>query len=169
MAWRPGTRIPRTVCAWGSRAVVSPMGGPMNKILLAALGSGAAFLVVGVGLSIKCVPPAPTPQGTGFTIANPSSGSITVSVAFGSDSVVGPSAWSGCPDSGLICQFTIPAQTNQAMPIAGQYLNATFTMQPIGDGGVGCGTTKVELNINNPNWYDIVDLSLVDGYSTALG
>ena len=50
------------------------------------------------------------------------------------------------------------------MLLGGKYLNAT-----IGFGGtVMCGTTKAELNLNNPKWYDVADVSLVDGFSTKI-
>jgi hypothetical protein len=44
------------------------------------------------------------------------------------------------------------------------YLNATLAF----NGAVGCGTTKAELNVNNPKWYDVVDISLVDGFSNKI-
>jgi len=119
-------------------------------------------------LAIKCTPP-PAPQGTGLTLSNPSSASVVVSASFSASSTVLPASWPFCLGSGLTCQFLLPAQADQALPLAGQSLNVTLTFQPAGEGGVGCGTTKAEFNINNPSWYDIIDLSLVDGYSTALG
>ena len=83
-------------------------------------------------------------------------------VAFGADSAVLPTAWPFCtPTAKLNCQFPMPGQSLQVLPLEGNYLNATISF----GAPVGCGSTKAELNVNNPNWYDTLDVSLVDGYS----
>ena len=84
--------------------------------------------------------------------------------SFGADSVVLPSSWPFCtsPDK-LNCSFPMKANTGRALPAPG-YLNVTITF----GAAVGCGTTKAELNVNNPKWYDVVDISLVDGYSNDI-
>jgi hypothetical protein len=85
--------------------------------------------------------------------------------AFGSNSVVLPASWSFCTStSNLTCSFKLPAHKTQDLPLSGQYLNVTIAF----DAGVGCGSTKAEVNINNPSWYDILDVSLVDGYSNRI-
>lgn len=85
--------------------------------------------------------------------------------AFGADSVVLPAAWTFCTSTAkLTCQFTLPGHGTQALPLGGKYLNVTFAF----DAQVGCGSTKAELNLNNPKWYDIADVSLVDGYSNKI-
>jgi hypothetical protein len=103
-----------------------------------------------------------TPSST-VELKNETPKDVAVYVAFGSDSVVLPTAWSSfCHSSTtLTCSFTLNASSTQELPANG-YLNATVTF---GGTGVTCGSTKAELNVNNPNWYDIVDISLVDGYS----
>ena len=45
----------------------------------------------------------------------------------------------------------------------GKYLNATISFN-----GQGCGTTKAEINVSNPKWYNVLDVSLVDGYSNKV-
>lgn len=101
---------------------------------------------------------------TTVTVQNNTASAATVYVSFGGGSVVQPSQWPFCGDSGS-CQFVLAASgspgSSQSLPLAGQYLNATlaFNSTPT------CGSTKAELNVNNPAWYDIVDVSLVDGYS----
>jgi hypothetical protein len=84
-----------------------------------------------------------------------------VFVAFGADSVVSPAEWPFCKGSGLNCQFTIGANTEQLSNLSNKYLNATISfLAP-----VTCSVTKAEFNLNNPKWYDITDVSLVDGFN----
>ena len=52
----------------------------------------------------------------------------------------------------------------QDHPVHGAWLNATFSFEA----PVTCNTTKAEVNVNNPAWYDILDVSLVDGFNKAL-
>jgi len=98
-------------------------------------------------------------------VSNSENAPVTVFVAFGSDSVVLPPSFSFCTASGaLACSFPLAANGSQRLPLSGQYLNATLSV----GGPVACGMTKIELNLNNPAWYDIVDVSLVDGFSTSV-
>lgn len=99
-----------------------------------------------------------------LSVYNGSESSVTVYVAFGSDSVVLPASWSFCTGSGLNCQFSMAERSTQVLPLSGNYLNATMAF----GSPVGCGATKAELNVNNPNWYDTLDVSLVDGYSNNI-
>jgi hypothetical protein len=99
--------------------------------------------------------------GSSLAVANQTDLPTTVYVAFGADSVVLPGAWGFCAGSGLNCNFSLGARNTQVMPLGGQYLNATFSFGT----AVTCGTTKAEVNTNNPLWYSILDVSLVDGYS----
>jgi hypothetical protein len=103
----------------------------------------------------------PSPAvGTQVTLT--SATATTVYLTFGSDSVIQASSWSG------FCTVTAPLACNFALTdskvlpnAAGAYLNMTLAF----GGPVGCGVTKAELNLNNPKWYDTLDVSLVDGYS----
>jgi hypothetical protein len=113
----------------------------------------------------------PTPHDSGSTTGGGSTGTVvavnsskptTVYVAFGSDSVVTASSWSFCNGSGLTCSFDLDGQKD--LPLGGKWLNATFSF----DQPVGCGVTKAEVNVNNPDWYDILDVSLVDGFSNKI-
>jgi hypothetical protein len=64
----------------------------------------------------------------------------------------------------LNCNFPLAKGATQELPLAAQNLNATFSFfQP-----VTCATTKVELNVNNPEWYDVSDVSLVDGFNVPV-
>lgn len=104
-----------------------------------------------------------------FTIANDTNASVAVFVAFGANSVVNAASWSVCgvpADAGALlnCSFPLTPKTALSLPLAKQYLNATVSF----NAPVGCGTTKAEININNPAWYDVVDVSLVDGFSNRI-
>jgi hypothetical protein len=124
----------------------------------------------------RCAPPKPSPPdaevmadtstaaGTTVLVANETGAAEIVNVSFGSDSVVKTFPFCEQVDGGG-CQFPLRPHTSRALPISGQYLNATIAF---GGSAVGCGTTKAELNINNPNWYDTIDVSMVDGYSNRV-
>ena len=109
----------------------------------------------------------PVAARTTVTVGNDTGSDTTVYVAFGGGSAVLPTSpgWGFCAaTSGLTCNFKLAAHATREMPLAGQFLNATLAF----DAGVGCGSTKAELNVNNPAWYDVVDVSLVDGYSNRI-
>jgi hypothetical protein len=119
--------------------------------------------------SRRGVGPAPVPIKTQTTVSvgNDTEADTTVYLAFGANSVVLPAStgWSFCaPTSSLTCGFKLAAHQAQELPLAGQYLNVTIAF----DAGVGCGSTKAELNVNNPAWYDTLDVSLVDGFSNKI-
>ena len=114
------------------------------------------------------VPAAVSVSAGSSTLAvfNATAKAATVFVAFGSDSVVLPASWAFCtPTAALNCSFPLPAGATQTLDLGGGgYLNASFSF----DLPVGCGSSKSELNLNNPKWYDTADLSLVDGYNHDL-
>jgi len=88
--------------------------------------------------------------------------STTVYVAFGADSEIMADDWGFCNGTGLECSFALDGE--RELPIGSSYLNATFAFGQ----AVGCGATKAEVNMQNPNWFDTLDISLVDGYSNKL-
>lgn len=132
----------------------------MKKLLLTFM------LTMGCRPSAGCSPePAPSPGDP--VVVNATDSSVAVNVAFSSVSTVLPSGWSFCQNdasTGLSCTFSIEPNGQQVLPTGGSYLNATMAF----NGQVACGTTEVELNINNPSWYDIIDISLVNGYSNKV-
>jgi hypothetical protein len=105
-------------------------------------------------------------SGSGAFVINETGNDTVVYVAFGSDSVVLPSDWSSfCTATAMLnCNFPLKSMASQPLPLSGRYLNATLTF----GGPVSCHSTKAELNLNNPKWYDIADVSLVDGYSDKI-
>ena len=103
------------------------------------------------------------PPSTSVSVGNGTDKDAQVFVSFSVNSVVLPADWAEfCTKiNALSCSFLLLPKAVKQLPVNGKYLNATFTF----DAPVGCGTTKAEINVNNPQWYDIVDLSLVDGFS----
>jgi hypothetical protein len=99
-------------------------------------------------------------------VVNDTGNAVAVFATFGADSVVRSAAWSSfcTPQPSGGCQFPLSGHATQDLPLGGQYLNATFTFNH----AATCGSTKAEVNINNPKWYDIADVSLVDGYSDKI-
>lgn len=132
----------------------------------------ARALLLSVLALVGCRPcaPSPTPSSdasypTTLGIENTSANAVTLYVAFGADSAITAASWPLCGvDAGLGCAFEVPAKTTLPLPLNSQYLNATLSF----GGPVACGRTKAELNLNNPSWYDVVDVSLVDGFSAPL-
>lgn len=125
----------------------------------------ALFAVMSCSKSCSCSNGTSAAVGKSVAmVTNGTTQDAIVFVSFGSDSVVLPGDWTFChATSKLDCNFPIQSKVIQPLPLAGKYLNATFVFN-----GQGCGTTKAELNINNPKWYDIADVSLVDGYSNEI-
>ena len=102
---------------------------------------------------------------TTLSVYNDTAKVTTVYVAFGSDSVLTAEDWSFCEGSSHSCSFTLAPYSHRGLfNPSGKYANATFSF----DEPVGCGVTKAEININNPSWYDILDVSLVDGFSNKV-
>ena len=106
-------------------------------------------------------------QATTINIENRTHEGVKVFVAFGADSVVLPTSpgWSFCTGSTkLNCSFELMKDSDQRLPLEGVYFNATLSFQA----PVMCNTTKIELNVNNPKWFNTADISLVDGFSNAV-
>ena len=107
-----------------------------------------------------CPPPT---TGTQVTLTSPTV--TTVYLTFGSDSAIRAASWSSffAVTAPLACNFVLTG--SKTLPnAAGAYLNMTLAF----GAPVGCGVTKAELNVNNPKWYDTMDVSLVDGYSNTV-
>ncbi len=108
--------------------------------------------------------PIRPPVSSILAIENKTKDPTTVYVAFGADSVVLPANWPFCTGGGLNCSFPMAKLSARPLPLGGAYLNATFSF----GAPVTCNTTKAEININNPGWYDTLDVSLVDGFSNKI-
>jgi len=102
--------------------------------------------------------------GVSLILKNATSSATTVNFAFGADSVVLPAAWPACVASAALnCALPLGAMSQVALPASG-YLNTTLAFGSL----VGCGSTKAEINMNNPTWFNTLDVSLVDGYSNNI-
>lgn len=130
----------------------------MNKKAL-ALGSALFLCLLGGTLAaFRCALPEQN-----LVVENKTSAATVVYVAFGSDSVV--RSWSFCtPVHAGLCSFPLAGNKKQVLPLGGRYTNATISF----GAPVTCGQTKAEVNLNNPSWYDIADVSLVDGFSNKV-
>ena len=147
----------------------------MKKITLGEILSAvcaAIALCVGIAVLLR---PSPSqvhsdaavfhlPAPSTLAVSNDTSADTTVYVAFGSDSVVLPGNWPCVAQGALKCSFPLKARSVMILPLNGSYLNGTFSF----GGEVTCNTTKAELNVNNPKWQDIADISLVDGFNAPI-
>ncbi len=117
-------------------------------------------------MAMAAAPAAKAALGTSTAmLTNETAHPTVVYFAFGADSVVLPAAWSFCENvTHLTCQAPLKSHGTLDLPLNGQYLNVTFAF----GNPVSCNSTKGELNLNNPKWYDIADISLVDGYSNKI-
>lgn len=124
-------------------------GAPSTGLLIFTAG----LIALSVGVTATCL----TVGGGKATamITNLSGAPIRMHVKFGA----GTKAHPFC--GGASCVVPIPDKATINIPTGGKYLNATLAF----DAPVGCGATKVELDLNNPKWFDIVDVSLVDGWN----
>ena len=137
------------------------------------LGSGpTATPTAAIGATATNTPasgatPTATPVAgdkTQVSIVNQTANTATIYISFAADSAITQPQWASfCTGSGLTCQFTLAGNGGtQALPNpSGLFLNFTVAF----NAPVGCGATKGEVNVNNPSWYDVLDVSLVDGYS----
>lgn len=143
------------------------------KRLFPVVASWAAkrvLFALTVCVVLSCIKPEAKPveavvARTKVQIWNPTTAPVTVYFAFGPGSVVTPANWPFChvtaPGN---CVFILLAHSSKELPLAGKWLNATLAFNR----PVGCGSTKAELNVNNPAWYNILDVSLVDGFSNGI-
>ena len=89
-----------------------------------------------------------------------------VYINFAADSVLKPTDLPFCRVTGpLNCQFTLAARSSQEVPNPqAKYLNMALAF----NAQVTCGSTKAEVLVNNPNWFDILDVSVVDGFNEKI-
>jgi len=89
-----------------------------------------------------------------------------VYINFAADSVLKPVDLPFCKVTGpLNCEFTLAANSSQDIPNPqAKYLNMALAF----NAQVTCGSTKAEVLVNNPNWFDILDVSVVDGFNEKI-
>ncbi len=126
------------------------------------IGAGMVLLAAAAGTALLSKHSA---NPSTVMVTNDTMEDTTVFVAFGADSVVLPTNWSFCKSTAkLNCSFVLQKKSTQPLTLDAGYLNATLSF----GAPVGCGTTKAEMNVNNPKWYDVTDVSLVDGFSNVI-
>lgn len=135
-----------------------------NKLLMVAV-----FGLIVAGTSAYLL--LPTEQRSGappssvLVVSNETSSDATVYVAFQTGSTLKPKHWPFCmPTSELTCQFQLKVNGNRSLPLVGRLLLATIAF----NAPVTCGSTKAELTLNDPAWYDTADISLVDGWNVDM-
>ena len=89
-----------------------------------------------------------------------------VYINFAADSVLKPTDLPFCKVTGpLNCHFTLAARSSQDVPNPqGKYLNMALAF----NAEVTCGSTKAEVLVNNPSWFDVLDVSVVDGFNEKI-
>lgn len=99
-------------------------------------------------------------------VKNMQSTVVTASINFGADSkITAADLGSFCKSSAhkLNCRFDVPPNGGSKEIPNPSYKYVNFAVAFKSD--VGCGSTKAEGTINNPSWYDVMDVSLVDGFN----
>lgn len=94
---------------------------------------------------------------------------VTASINFGADSkITATELGSFCKSSThkLNCRFDVPPNGGKVEIPNPSYKYVNFAIAFKSD--VGCGSTKAEGTINNPGWYDVMDVSLVDGFNEKI-
>jgi len=96
-------------------------------------------------------------------ISNQQGTAAEVYINFAADSVLKPTDLPFCRVTGQRnCQFTLAARSSQDFPNPqAKYLNMALAF----NAPVTCGSTKAEVLVNNPKWFDILDVSVVDGFN----
>jgi len=99
-------------------------------------------------------------------VTNQQNAPAEVYINFAPDSVLKPTDLPFCTVTGpLNCHFTLAAHASQDVPNPGhKYLNMSVAF----NAPVSCGSTKAEVAANNPNWYDVLDVSVVDGFNEKI-
>ena len=89
-----------------------------------------------------------------------------VYINFAADSVLKPTDVPFCKVTGsLNCQFTLAARSSMDIPNPqAKYFNMALAF----NAPVSCGSTKAEVLVNNPSWFDVFDVSVVDGFNEKI-
>jgi len=109
------------------------------------------------------------PKHKNVVLVNNQSSPAGVFINFGADSVINVTNLDGFCDSQstapLNCHHTLAANSSEELPNPDfKYVNLALAF----NNPVTCGATKAEVIANNPNWYDIMDVSVVDGFNNKI-
>src|SRR5215510_9007889 len=143
----------------------------MGGRVLARLGAVSAGLVVLAAASAGIILLGPSPalaqdKNKTVRITNRQGAQTKVYISFAADSVLKPSDLPFCTVTGpLNCEFTLAPNSSQDVPNPqARYLNMALAF----NAPVTCGSTKAEVLVNNPKWFDILDVSVVDGFNEKI-
>jgi len=143
----------------------------MGGRVLARLGAVSAGLVLLAAASAGIALPGPSPalaqdKNKTVRITNRQGAQTKVYISFAADSVLKPSDLPFCTVTGpLNCEFTLAPNSSQDVPNPqARYLNMALAF----NAPVTCGSTKAEVLVNNPSWYDVLDVSVVDGFNETI-
>lgn len=121
------------------------------------------FVLLGAGIMIRRSGRSVAADGRTGSIANETDKDVIVFASFSPSSKVQPADWYFCVSSDaapLNCTFPLMAHEEKQLPLAGKYLNVTYSFN-----SNGCPSTEAEMTLNNPGGYDTTDVSLVNGFS----
>jgi len=109
------------------------------------------------------------PKHKKIVLVNNQSSAADVFINFASNSVINVTNLGGFCDSqsigSLNCHHTLAANKSEDLPNPDfKYVNLALAFNHV----VDCGATKAEVIANNPNWYDIMDVSVVDGFNNKI-
>jgi len=109
------------------------------------------------------------PKHKKIVLVNNQSSAAAVFINFGADSAINVTNLGSFCDSQstppLNCHLTLAANSSEELPNPDfKYVNLALAF----NNAVTCGATKAEAIANNPNWYDIMDVSVVDGFNNKI-
>jgi hypothetical protein len=131
-------------------------------------GAGGALLVLMLAGGAQAQNPCLAPKNKTVTITNTQGQPATIFINFGADSAINANdlgSLCGKPNSPLNCQFQLGPNGSQQIPNPQmKYINMTLAF----NAPITCGTTKAEMTVNNPNFCDVFDVSVVDGFNERM-
>jgi hypothetical protein len=103
-----------------------------------------------------------------ISLVNKQSSQAEVNINFGADSELNASDLAGFCDSTSIplnCHLTLAGNSSKEIPNPNfKYVNLALAF----NSPVTCGATKAEIIANNRKWFDIMDVSVVDGFNNQI-
>ncbi len=150
-------------------------GKPLGLLLAIALTIAATTAVFAIAnnavwaQSLGQLEQAMDPKHKKIVLVNNQSSAADVFINFASNSVINVTNLGGFCDSqsigSLNCHHTLAANKSEDLPNPDfKYVNLALAFNHV----VDCGATKAEVIANNPDWYDIMDVSVVDGFNNKI-
>jgi hypothetical protein len=119
--------------------------------------------------SLGAIEQAMDPKHKHVVLVNNQSTAAEVFITFDSSSVINVSNVGAFCDSQSVapahCHLTLAPNKSVELPNPDfKYVQMALSFNH----DVTCGATKAEVAANNPNWYDVEDVSVVDGYNNNI-